>query len=99
MLRILISIIIVDRVCCFPLSWFSPTHSNLFLPKIVHFILGDFAKAAEDYSQSSSLDESFVFSHIQLAVAQYKAENVANSMATFRRTLKAFPERSEPQNY
>jgi import receptor subunit TOM70 len=65
----------------------------------VHFILGDFAKAAEDYSQSSSLDESFVFSHIQLAVAQYKAENVANSMATFRRTLKAFPERSEPQNY
>ncbi|KAI0065168.1 mitochondrial outer membrane translocase receptor TOM70, partial [Artomyces pyxidatus] len=65
----------------------------------VLFIMNDFATAADNYTQSTSLDDQFVFSHIQLAVAQYKSGNVANSMATFRRTLKAFPQRSEPQNY
>ncbi|KAK7681841.1 hypothetical protein QCA50_015188 [Cerrena zonata] len=65
----------------------------------VYFITNEFDKAAEDYTKSTSLDNTFVFSHIQLAVAQYKAGNVANGMATFRRTLKAFPDRSEPANY
>lgn len=63
------------------------------------FIMNDFDKAAEDYTKSTELDDTFVFSHIQLAVAQYKSGDVAKSMATFRRTLKAFPDRSEPQNY
>jgi len=66
---------------------------------LVYFIMGQFADAAENYTKSTSLDDMFVFSHIQLAVAQYKLENVANSMATFRRTMKTFPQRSEPQNY
>jgi import receptor subunit TOM70 len=66
---------------------------------IVLFILNEFDKAAEDYTKSTELDDTFVFSHIQLAVAQYKSGDVAKSMATFRRTLKAFPDRSEPQNY
>jgi mitochondrial import receptor subunit TOM70 len=61
--------------------------------------MGQFTEAAQNYTKSTELDDSFVFSHIQLAVAQYKAENVANSMATFRKTLKAFPGRSEPCNY
>ncbi|KAI9461403.1 mitochondrial outer membrane translocase receptor TOM70 [Russula earlei] len=65
----------------------------------VLFILNEFDKAAENYTKSTELDNTFVFSHIQLAVAQYKAGDVPKSMATFRRTLKAFPERSEPQNY
>ncbi|KAI0048144.1 mitochondrial outer membrane translocase receptor TOM70 [Auriscalpium vulgare] len=65
----------------------------------VLFIMNDFAQAAENYTKSTALDDQFVFSHIQLAVAQYKSGNLANSMATFRRTLKAFPQRSEPQNY
>ncbi|KAI0315497.1 hypothetical protein OF83DRAFT_1199927 [Amylostereum chailletii] len=65
----------------------------------VLFIMNEYAAAAQDYTKSTELDDSFVFSHIQLAVAQYKSENLANSMATFRRTLRAFPERSEPQNY
>ncbi|KAJ7640366.1 hypothetical protein DFH06DRAFT_1137820 [Mycena polygramma] len=65
----------------------------------VLFIMSEFPDAAENYTKSSELDEQFVFSHIQLAVAQYKSGNLANSMATFRRTLKAFPTRSEPQNY
>ena len=66
---------------------------------IVLFILNDFDNAAESYIKSTELDDAFIFSHIQLAVAQYKSGAVAKSMATFRRTLKAFPDRSEPQNY
>ncbi|KAI0350264.1 TPR-like protein [Trametes cingulata] len=65
----------------------------------VLFIMNEFGDAAENYTKSTELDDKFVFSHIQLAVAQYKSGNLANSMATFRRTLKAFPDRSEPQNY
>jgi import receptor subunit TOM70 len=61
--------------------------------------MSDFDKASEDYTKSTELDDTFVFSQIQLAVAQYKSGEVAKSMATFRRTLKAFPDRSEPQNY
>ncbi|KZT66948.1 hypothetical protein DAEQUDRAFT_746366 [Daedalea quercina L-15889] len=63
------------------------------------FIMNEFDEAAQNYTKSTQLDDQFVFSHIQLAVAQYKANNLANSMATFRRTLKAFPHRSEPHNY
>ncbi|KAI0795831.1 ADP/ATP carrier receptor [Abortiporus biennis] len=65
----------------------------------VLFIMNEFAQAAENYIKSTELDDNFVFSHIQLAVAQYKMGDLAKSMATFRRTLKAFPQRSEPQNY
>ncbi|EIW52732.1 ADP/ATP carrier receptor, partial [Trametes versicolor FP-101664 SS1] len=65
----------------------------------VLFIMNEFAEAAENYTKSTELDNQFVFSHIQLAVAQYKSGNLANSMATFRRTLQAFPTRSEPHNY
>ncbi|KAM6499749.1 hypothetical protein JOM56_005257 [Amanita muscaria] len=65
----------------------------------VLFIMNEFTDAAENYTKSMELDDKFVFSHIQLAVAQYKSGNLANSMATFRRTLKAFPQRSEPHSY
>ncbi|KAF8509489.1 ADP/ATP carrier receptor [Gautieria morchelliformis] len=65
----------------------------------VYFIMGQFNEAADNYTKSTALDDMFVFSHIQLAVAQYKSDNIANSMATFRRTMKKFPQRSEPQNY
>jgi len=61
--------------------------------------MGQFKEAADNYNKSLELDESFVFSHIQLAVAEYKQEELAKSMATFRRTLRTFPQRSEPQNY
>ncbi|KAL9709013.1 TOM (translocase of outer membrane) complex component [Leucoagaricus gongylophorus] len=65
----------------------------------VLFIMSDFAEASQNYTKSTELDNTFVFSQIQLAVAQYKSGNIANSMATFRRTIKSFPNRSEPQNY
>ena len=65
----------------------------------VLFIMNDFDEAANNYTKSMELDDNFVFSHIQLAVAQYKANQLANSMTTFRETLRKFPNRSEPQNY
>ncbi|KAJ3787464.1 ADP/ATP carrier receptor [Lentinula aff. detonsa] len=65
----------------------------------VLFIMNKFDDAAENYTKSTELDDGFVFSHIQLAVAQYKAGNLANAMAQFRRTMKSFPQRSEPLNY
>jgi len=61
--------------------------------------MNQFKDAAENYTKSTELDDQFVFSHIQLAVAQYKSEQLAASMAQFRRTMKQFPQRSEPLNY
>ena len=61
--------------------------------------MNDFKQAAADYSKSTLLDNQFVFSHVQLAVAEYKEGKVADSISTFRKTLKAFPQRSEPPNY
>ncbi|KIY44657.1 mitochondrial outer membrane translocase receptor TOM70, partial [Fistulina hepatica ATCC 64428] len=65
----------------------------------IYFIMGKFDLALENYAKSTSLDDRFVFSQIQHAVAQYKLEKVAQSMALFRSVLKAFPQRSEPHNY
>jgi import receptor subunit TOM70 len=66
---------------------------------LVLFIMSEYKEAADNYTKSTELDDQFVFSHIQLAVAQYKQGLLGNAMATFRRTLKAFPQRSEPHNY
>lgn len=79
--------------CC------STCYMNLIHVLQVLFIMSQFTEAATNYTKSTELDPSFVFSHIQLAVAQYKSGNVAASMAQFRRTLKSFPTRSEPANY
>ncbi|EJD00277.1 TPR-like protein [Fomitiporia mediterranea MF3/22] len=65
----------------------------------VLFIMQEFTQAAENYRKSFELDPTFVFSHIQLAVAQYKADQLSEAMVTFRKALKAFPQRSEPYNY
>jgi mitochondrial import receptor subunit TOM70 len=50
-------------------------------------------------SKSTELNDQFVLSHIQLAVAQYKSGKFAKAMVTFSKMLCAFPTRSEPQNY
>jgi import receptor subunit TOM70 len=78
----------------------SPSDPDIFYHQgQVYFIMNDFEKAAEYYTKSSELDDSFVFSHIQLAVAQYKMGDVQKSMAKFRRTLTKFRDMSEPYNY
>ncbi|KAG6849494.1 hypothetical protein H0H87_002734, partial [Tephrocybe sp. NHM501043] len=65
----------------------------------VFFIMNKFSDAIENYKKSTELDDKFVFSHIQLAVALYKSDDVVGSIATFGKTLEAFPQRSEAQNY
>jgi mitochondrial import receptor subunit TOM70 len=65
----------------------------------VYFVMNEFVKAAEDYATSTELDNTFVFSHIQLAVAHYKSGGIQKSMTEFRRIMKEFPKHSEPPNY
>jgi len=65
----------------------------------LNFILSDFPEAAKDYQKSIDLDSSFIFSHIQLGVTQYKMGSVASSMATFRRCVKNFEQVPDVYNY
>jgi len=65
----------------------------------VLFVVNEHDKAAADYARSMELDDTFVFSHIQLAVAHYKAGEQTRSMAEFRKIMKHFPHHSEPPNY
>jgi mitochondrial import receptor subunit TOM70 len=65
----------------------------------LHFILGEFGDAAKDYQKSIDLDSSFIFSHIQLGVTQYKMGSIASSMATFRRCIKNFQDVPDVYNY
>lgn len=65
----------------------------------LHFILGEFGEAAKDYQKSIDLDSSFIFSHIQLGVTQYKMGSIASSMATFRRCMKNFENVPDVYNY
>jgi len=78
----------------------NPSDPDIFYHRgQVHFIMNEFEKAAENYTKSTELDDSFVFSHIQLAVAQYKTGAVQKSLGKFRRTLAKFRDMSEPHNY
>ena len=61
--------------------------------------MNKFEEAAKDYIKSTELDDNFVFTHIQLAVALYKTGQLSKAMETFRATLQKFPDRSEPYNY
>ncbi|PWN31010.1 putative mitochondrial precursor protein import receptor tom70 [Jaminaea rosea] len=65
----------------------------------VYFILGQFKEAMADYEKSTKLDDTFIFSQVQHAVAQYKLENVGGSLASFRRILRNFEGSSEAYNY
>ena len=88
------SITIEDKVCSEPDVECQSSH---FVS--VYFIMQEFGKAIEDYTKSTELDPTFIFTHVQHAVAQYKQGSIATSMAAFRRILKQFPDRGEPSNY
>lgn len=65
----------------------------------LYFILGEFSDAYKDYQKSIDLDRSFVFSHIQLGVTQYKMGSIASSMATLRRCIKNFSNVPDVYNF
>ncbi|OQN98614.1 Mitochondrial import receptor subunit tom70 [Cryoendolithus antarcticus] len=78
----------------------SPSDPDIFYHRAqLHFILSEFTEAAADYQKSIDLDPKFIFSHIQLGVTQYKMGSVASSMATFRRCIKSFGDKSDVYNY
>nr|ODN82370.1 mitochondrial outer membrane 72K protein [Cryptococcus depauperatus CBS 7841] len=66
---------------------------------VVYFITQELQKALDDYNRSVELDDTFVFPHIQAAVAKYKLGDIGGSMAAFRKILKQFPDRGEACNY
>lgn len=65
----------------------------------VNFILGEFEAAIRDYEKSTSLDNTFIFSQVQYAVAHYKNGNTGHSTASFRKLLRNFDTSSEAYNY
>ncbi|MCO5589853.1 hypothetical protein L7F22_043822 [Adiantum nelumboides] len=65
----------------------------------VHFILGDYDAAIKDYKKSTELDDTFIFSQVQHAVAQYKLGKVPLSTRAFESLLKKFSGASEAYNY
>ena len=65
----------------------------------VRFLMGDFSDAAADYAKSADLDKKFVYSQVQLGVAQYKLGQIKDSLVTFRKCLKQFKNSAEVYNY
>lgn len=63
------------------------------------FIMGQYQEAIEQYKKSTELDESFIFSQIQHAVALYKDNRKERAEAKFKKLLKTFPEAPEVYNY
>ncbi|ORX55657.1 TPR-like protein [Hesseltinella vesiculosa] len=65
----------------------------------IRYISGDYESAANDYSESVDLDDTFVFAHVQLGVVQYKMGSISKSMTTFNNTLQKFPNSADVHNY
>lgn len=65
----------------------------------VRFLMGDFSDAAADYTRSAELDKKFVYSQVQLGVAQYKLGQIKDSLVTFRKCIKNFKNSAEVYNY
>ncbi|KAG0148195.1 hypothetical protein CROQUDRAFT_41633 [Cronartium quercuum f. sp. fusiforme G11] len=55
--------------------------------------------AIADYEKSIELDSSFVFSHVQLAVAVYKTGDAARALKMFEGYLQTHPDVPEVHNY
>lgn len=60
----------------------------------VHFIMGDFRTAIEQYRKSTELDSTFIFSQIQHAVALYKDEQKQKAEIRFKKIMDKFGDSS-----
>ena len=74
-------------------------NSSTPIKSLVHFILGEFDAAMSDYKKSTDLDDSFIFSQVQYAVALYKTEKTGEATIAFQSILSKFSESSEAYNY
>ena len=61
--------------------------------------MGEFSDAASDYAKAVELDRKFVYSQVQLGVAQYKLGQIKDAYVTFRKCIKNFKNSSEVYNY
>lgn len=86
-------------VCVRPALRALLTRARFYHRGQVYFITGDYEKAIVEYRRSSEIDPIFIFSHIQLAVAQYKNSSVEKAMLQFRRLSDKFPSSPEVANY
>jgi len=66
----------------------------------VYFITGEFDSAIKEYKKSTDLDDKFIFSQIQLAVALYKSEQAEKAIHMFKKIIKEFGDKCpEVYNY
>ncbi|KAJ1555300.1 TOM (translocase of outer membrane) complex component [Cladochytrium tenue] len=65
----------------------------------IRFLTGDLASAISDYRKSLSLDDNFVYAHIQLAVALYKDGNRNEASNVFKKAENKFADSPEVSNY
>lgn len=56
----------------------------------VYFITGEFDLAIKEYKKSTDLDDKFIFSQIQLAVALYKSEQAEKAIHMFKKIIREF---------
>lgn len=65
----------------------------------VMFIMGQFQEAIEQYKKSTEIDDTFIFSQIQHAVALYKDNRKERAEAKFKKLLRDFADAPEVYNY
>ncbi|GAA5880681.1 hypothetical protein JCM3774_002793 [Rhodotorula dairenensis] len=77
-----------------------PENADVFYHRgQVYFITGEFDRAIQEYRRSSELDPSYIFCHIQLAVAQYKAGSTQKALVLFDRLVEKNPRNADVYNY
>lgn len=65
----------------------------------IAFLTQDFEAAIKDYKKSVELDPNFLFSHIQLAVSQYRHGSSTDALKIFQNLLTKFDDSSDVHNY
>lgn len=65
----------------------------------VRFLTNQLEGAVEDYKKSLSLDDKFVYAHIQLGVTLYKMGDIGEATKIFTKASRKFPKSFEVLNY
>lgn len=65
----------------------------------IAFLTANFTNAVEDYKKSIELDDEFIFSHIQLAVTQYRMQSASTAIDMFQKLLARHPKEADVHNY
>ncbi|KAI8850546.1 hypothetical protein BC829DRAFT_442137 [Chytridium lagenaria] len=80
----------------------NPKDTNAMIKKAsakVKFLTGNLSAAIEDYRKSLSIDNDFIYAHIQLGVAMYKSGEQSQASLVFEKAKRKFPGSPEIFNY